>query len=427
MDGRMVVRATALAAVLALAAPMAAAGTDGQAASGADGLRESLARVPAALVGSDTLVGYVDHRAVAAARPGAATPSSLAELMALLDADDPSARLRIAAAMGIMSGQVDLLRGLFQSGPEWPTLVGFDFFDIDRQVSFGNPPAIGLVLLGDFDPDAVGRAHEARGYVGREAAEHMVWCAPEGCETGLTVDLERRAPGVPFGGDLGRAEPVAVSGTDILSSADIGTLEAMLATAAGETPSLAERPDVAALLGALDPDLLLVQATLASVFVVAIDPASMVLEGDADAARERFASLEQELGPLPPWGLALLADGATADEQVVQVLLTYGSVEDAEVAAEVVPNRLGTVGGMGDRPPLTEALERVGVTGIGGRVVPDAEVGAVAVIELRAPLAGDAPDPEAGALEPSSRVYQVLLRSIWTRDSLWLAPLAAEG
>lgn len=399
----------ALAAVLLLA-PATTMAAD-EPAPGADGLREALARVPDELAGQQAWIGYEDFRVAEAARPGAARPSSLAELEALRDADDPAGGLWLAAMGGVQSAQSEL-RASLPSGATWPALVGFDFFDVDRELTFGTPPSDGLVLLGRFDPAAVGRAHEARGYVGETRSDRVVWCSADGCEAGLRVNLADVERGVPFGGDVGRRQPVAVSDDDILSSADIATVDTMLAAVAGEVPTLAQRPALEGFLLALDPDGWLIQATLVGPSVAAGDPALLPTEAG--------------LGVLPPWDLLMVADQATAREQVVRVFLDYTSAADALIAAEVVPARLRTLEGIAGRPSLGEALAAAGVSEVSGSVVPGAGERAVAVIELRAPLAAASPDPESGTYEASSRVYGALIRSLVIRDTLWLAPVAPE-
>ena len=73
------------------------------------GLADLLAGVPDTAAAREQPVGYVDFRAVEQALP---------------------------------------LRYLSVGGPAWPTLVGFDFFDVDREISFGSPPSDGLLLGG---------------------------------------------------------------------------------------------------------------------------------------------------------------------------------------------------------------------------------------------------------------------------------------
>ena len=93
----------------------------------------ALGRVPETAARDGQLVGYVDYRAVEQARLGAARPTSFAALAALRAADDPSARLWLAAYQGIASGSGDLPQSVMIGGAHWPDLLGF-IFDVDREI-----------------------------------------------------------------------------------------------------------------------------------------------------------------------------------------------------------------------------------------------------------------------------------------------------
>jgi hypothetical protein len=433
-SGRIGRRASRVAALLAVTLAVSGLLVAGIAPSGparaqggpalepGDGLLEALARVPADL-GARSPVSYLDLRAVEAARPGALHPESVADLMAALEDDDEAARLWLAALMGVATGSAHLLAGLFPSGTLWPETVGFDFFDIDRLMTFGDPPSDGLVLLGGFDPAAVGRALEARGYDDDPRGTRTLWCGQEGCDTGQQPNLADRDLGNPFGGDLGRAEPLAVSARDLLNSADMATLEAMLAAAEDEGRSLAADPAVRAIAGAVPGDARLVQATLLSDLSGLDAGIAARFAESPDGATELLAELDEAFEPMPAWQRAAFADGATATEQVASVILAYASDEDAAVAADVLPRRYEALRSLVRDVPLADLFADRGVTSIAGRVVPASEgASAAAVIELRAPLAGDAPEPGSDRLPASSQVYRLLIDLLFTRDLLWLAP-----
>ena len=127
---------------------------------------------------------------------------------------------------GSRAARATLLAGLLTGGPAWPEVVGFDFTDIDRAITFGTPPSNGTVLVGSFDPSAIGAAYAARGYTSSAAGEHALLCPEAGCDTGLALDLASIDPRIPFGGRLGRSEPLAVAPSDLLSSADAATIDA---------------------------------------------------------------------------------------------------------------------------------------------------------------------------------------------------------
>jgi hypothetical protein len=386
------------------------------------GLIDALARVPAAAGALDSPISYVDYLAVAEARPGALVPTSLAELLALEESGDPAAARWFAASMGIASGPGDLLTELLSEGPSWPTSVGFDFADIDRAIAFGAPPANGTVLLGDFDPSAIEAAYAARGYTTSAAGDRSLLCSGNGCDAGLEIDLANRDTSVPFGGRLGRQEPLAISTAEILSSADMRTVEEMLAAIQGNGPSLAGSPSFVALANAPDDDVMLIQATLlpGSLVVAVLDLAGMI-GATPDEVKAILAEFEA-LAPLPPPSAVAIVDGATPTEQVVTLALAYPDDADAAVAAEVVAERLRSVRSIVRDAPLAELLDERGVTSVQSDVRPAGpDMDAAAIVELRAPLAGDEPT-DSGRLAPSSALYRLFVDLVFTRDLLWLAP-----
>ena len=200
--------------------------------TGSAALLAALARVPDTTDARQNAVSWLDQRAVAAARPGAAQPGSSAELQGLLASDDPAAELWLAAMQGVSSGDPDILARL-RSAARWPAELGFDVTDIDQHLLFGLPPGDGSVLVGTFDPGVVADAFAMRGFTASAADGHTLLCGPAGCESGMAVHLADSDPGLLFGAALGRSEPIAVSSSEILSSADFETLSGMLAAAEG--------------------------------------------------------------------------------------------------------------------------------------------------------------------------------------------------
>ena len=67
---------------------------------------------------------------------------------------------------------------------------------------------------------------------------------PGGLRRGNEVHVENRDPQNPFGGNLGRAEPLAVAATELDSSADMDTVRGLLDTASGTAPSLMDDPNL---------------------------------------------------------------------------------------------------------------------------------------------------------------------------------------
>ncbi len=386
-----------------------------------------LGSVPDSLDVRSDLVGYVDYRAVEESRPGAARPASATEWLALRDAEDPAYDLWDAAVHGISSGSGKLLRGMFRDAAAWPDLLGFDFFEVDRELVFGSPPGNGTVLAGRFDPDAIARAVGSRGYTGADMDGHTLWCPAGGCDDGLRFDRANLDPANPFGGDLGRQEPMAVSESALLASADIATVDAMLAAAADQAPSLADDPAHRAALEALDPGARLIQATLVPPHLLLADPRAFVGEGSFEEMADRLARLADTFESIPPYQLVLMADGATSSEQVMTIALVYERGADAVVAADVIPRRIQTLDSSASGRPVRDLFAERGVTSISGSVRPSADGShSIAVIEFRAPLASDGTDGASGEPLPSSQVYRLLIESFYRRDAAWLAPALPE-
>jgi hypothetical protein len=390
-------------------------------------LLDALGRVPPTEATLASPISYVDYRAIEATRPGALAPGSLGELLEREEAGDPAADLWFAASMGIASGPSDLLAGLLTDGPSWPEVVGFDFFDIDRAVTFGTPPAAGTVLLGTFDPAAIGAAYAARGYTSTTTGELSLLCPEAGCDTGLEVDLPNRDPRNPFGGRLGRSEPLAMAPNELLSTADAGTMDAMLAVAEGSATSLADHGPFRAVATAPSEDVAILQATFLPGTLLGSGPdvASMIgaSPDEVEALLAEFEALAQLTAP----AAVAIIDAATPTEQVVTIALAYPDEAEATRAADAVAERLGSVRSLTRDVALADLLDQRGVTSMTWAALPPAPgASAVGKVELRAPLVGeDATDSNRPV--PSSALYRLLVDLINTRDLLWLTPNAAPA
>src|SRR5690606_32992724 len=132
---------------------------------------------------------------------------------------------------------------LMQIHPEAAELLGFEWFDIDQSLYFGVPPTAGGILRGQFDPERVRAAFEARDFAAETIDGVKVLCWIEGCDQGLMVDVRSRNPANPFGGNLGRREPVALLPNLLLNSPAIEVVDAMIQAATGAAPSLLDDPD----------------------------------------------------------------------------------------------------------------------------------------------------------------------------------------
>jgi len=399
--------------------PAAAQDDDG----GGTPLHEMLALVPLVSDVTEFELSYIDYRAVERARPGAAQPESFAEWVALRNSDDESLGLWMAATSSISSGSGELTQSLFQFGAEWPEVVGFDFFDVDRELYFGRPPADATILMGEFDVDAIVDAFTARDFTAEDAGDFTLLCGSAGCDEGLATNLQTRNPANPFGGNIGREEPMLVSDSLILNSAGISVVEAMGAAASGDTSSLMDSSLYRAAANAIGEDELLIQAYLLPANLFLFDVG--LLLGPSATAENQEAFLEQlsqDFEPMAQYDLVMFADTATETEQVVYVVLVYDDEEDAEIAAEVVPRRLENLQSIVMQRDFSELFAERNVSNIEGSVKIDEDTGkALTVITFRAPLASSEYDDDVlGGYMASSMVYRLLVNMVWQRDTMWL-------
>jgi hypothetical protein len=387
-------------------------------------LLAALGSVPDSIEVRQDLVSWLDQDALVAARPGVMQPASGEELVGMLDSGSPSGELLAAALMGASSGYPDLLQRL-ASASRWPDELGFDLVDVDSHLTFGRPPADSVVLLGAFDPKAVAAALGERGYTASETAGHVLLCGAAGCEHGHDVDLADADPGLLFGAELGRSEPLAVAPGGILSSADLATVTAMLEAAEGSAASLADDPAYRAVASAADPGARLIQATLLPGGMLGLDPTIFAAFSESPAAAgELVVALDESFEEMPAADVIAVLDGATSTEQVVTIALAYADEADAVAAAEILPRRFEALPSLSTGLPLAAMLTDLGVTSTTGRAIPGtAAMSPSAIVEVRAPLAGSDTDDHSGRLEPSSSLYRLFVDLVLQRDVLWLAPV----
>ncbi len=393
---------------------------------------EMLAFVPLNVETLDTLVSYVDYRAVEQARPGAAQPASHAEWKALNDARDESLGLWMAASFGISSGSGEIIQAGVRFGDEWQDLLGMDFFDIDRELYFGDPPADVVVLQGEFDAQSIIEAFTARDFTADSLSDFTLLCGNEDCD-GLQMDFNNTNPANPFGGRLGRPEPLLISDTFIINANGGEALELIYGIQTGEASSLATHPNYLATVNALPKDGLLQpdtgilrQAYWIPATEFLFDPAALLgASSTPEQARAALAELSEGFDSIPQFQLVMIADTAADTKQIVIVALVYDTEADAQIAADIIPTRLDNTESLAMRVPFNELLKSRNVESVDGRVQVDEETGkALALITFRAPLATNE-EGDVGFMS-SSLVYRLFIDMIFRRDYLWLLPSLPE-
>ncbi len=184
---------------------------------------------------------------------------------------------------------------------DWPTVFGFSAFQVDQSIVIGEPPATVTIYRGRFDADELRAAWTATGYAEVDIDGAESYSLSEDGSMDLSSPVGQLA--------LAQMNNAAIlpDGT-LLFSPTLEQLRAMVAAALGEAATLAERPEVASLMAALDP-------TVISGYVV---PGNALRATPADllgqrgtpeqiaAIEEQLAEVDGDLEPMPHPRLAAI-------------------------------------------------------------------------------------------------------------------------
>lgn len=199
----------------------------------------------------------------------------------------------------------------------------------------------------------------------------------------------------PFGGFLGRRQPMTIADDQLMSSADIAVVQGHVKAAAGEVGNLADSLGCRLSVNAVAEDGELLQASIAGPTLV-----------------------------LPTTSLLIMADVVTEDEQIGRLALVYADAETAEAAAETLLSELMTF-----RLRSGEAgAERLGRLNVSDPryYVREGDDRAVLILEFPTPKATSTEIAEMGPMDhesPKTRpglVYRFLVDMFVQRDTGWL-------
>lgn len=392
-----------------------------------------LALIPDMPAVRETGVSYVDYWAIVEARLGDQTPRSREDL----SADEGAVEgLWLAALRGIISGPSRLLQhGIMDDTNAMVTLVGFGLFDVIRGAEFLSPPVNVTLFQGNFDSEAVAAALSGREYTQHTLDGGMtLWCGPNGCESGAEVNLVARNPINPFGGELGRDQPVLVFEDYVISSTDNTLLERYPKMAAGTVSTLADAPDYRAIADALvAQDGALIQAQFygpevfgsgqPQVLETLLDPN---LTGEAREAaineiKAQIAATQDQV--LPVYTAMVIADYVTGNSQRAVVGIVFMDGELAQIAADVLYERIGEYQSMQARRPFTELLEQREATLGDPQFYTHDDTGlTVLLIPFTAPLPPQTimETPPGGYMQ-SSMTFRLFATAVIARDMGWMA------
>jgi hypothetical protein len=282
------------------------------------------------------------------------------------------------------------------------------------------PPGAGQILIGEFSADAVEAAYAARDYtVEREGDSGVLLCPAAGCDSGMQIDFRNRLMSNPFGGDLGRSEPLFVAEGVLLNSPHFPLVEAMADTYEGSGTSLADAPELQAVAGVLDdyPHVMSVMA-VSPLSLGTIDLSFATEEAQVQLSEGIVSQLESM--PLAPYQIAAFASTADETNEYGLALLVYADADAAQQAAASIDQRLA--GMRSFRQPqrtYAEILNNVG-TLEPSAVVTDEATG-LSVVVVRISDALPLNEPDSMGLIPGSHVpYRRFYEMIISRDINWL-------
>jgi hypothetical protein len=365
---------------------------------------------------ANNILNYVDLHALIASRPGAASIASQSDWdAAQSDTTNSGGLLAKAALSGAKLGSWGEL--FFNLGKD-----GIDPFTIQRSVTYG-PAANEMVLFnGVFNATAIDKAYTANGFVKdglTNPSENInVWCSSQGCDKAAPIDVAAVDPANPFGGILGRKEPIALVQSDsgpgyLFGAKDYALVKAQLDALQGNGKTLGNVPDYAALAEALTSQGTLLQTRIYDPGVVNLPSDKLV--NPKPAMLQFFAQSD----PIPAYTHAAMAHLVKDSNQLTIIALVYDQASDAQIAANVIPVRLKQYRSNSINDLLSNVLARVHATIDTPLVYPAANGKAVLLVVLRAPIESTTPNA-AGYYQASGLLYSTFLNMIDKRDIYWL-------
>lgn len=395
-------------------------------------LMKMLARIPN-ISQSRSELYFNDRQAVEAAYPPAQAPADWAAFMAMNEAegDDPE-WLPLDIWWRVWRNQASAFSAQYMmQAEETPAVMGFDYFQIEQEMTYGTPPAQAMQLAGRFDLDAVRAAYTARGYAVQPGEALEYWCPEAGCDAGTQLNIRDRNPANLFGGQLGRSQPLIIDQGVLVSSSDETVMSEHLNVAAGQEQSLADLPQYRAAAAAMTADGSLLQAYFWDgellVQMGTFSPAAMFGPSvSAEVIKRVLQDMLKDYETLPPYQLLGFADVASDTEQMGEVVLVYANEADAKIAAEVLPKRIANYQSIALKRSFVELLN---ARGVGEPVIKlvDYEGMVAVVVAFATPKATveqlqtfDITNFEPAEATPPGLVYKLLVDSALRRDINWL-------
>lgn len=354
---------------------------------------------------SRNIVTLVDRTAISAAYPGAAAPADVSALLQALSRRSASPTSE-RAWVQVLSRLNDETGRSVIAAEGAPTGLGIDFMEIDQVGTFGTPPENGLILQGAFDIAAVESALSEREYQPVDG----LWCFQSDCANGTMINFDQRNPANPFGGELGRTQPLLLTDSLLMSSALDEIVTASQQVLTNADGSLASDPVYRAASIALSQQGVVLQVTFIG---------GESLQTSSEAALE---NPPDGIAPIAPYMLYAIADVASETEQIGIAAFVFQAESDAAAAVKQMSTRLSLMSSLAANRPWQELLTSRNIT-ITADVLPVDGL-YVAVLRFSTPLATveellEATSEDAAGRQLPAAVYSFLFRGLSNRDDQW--------
>ena len=246
--------------------------------------------------------------------------------------------------------------------PIWEQTYGFALKDVDQVLAVGQAPDFVLILKGDFDRDALQAAWVRSGYQAVASQSVTLWSLFPGDTIDLSAPASRPA--------LGSFNNVVLldDGT-LIAASRISRLETVLGVVRGDKPSLAENPQMAALLapGAGTRDLASAVIAKGSALESSAPAASATPES-SPAATPPIAGTPAAVPAMPPPDLVLVGVGvpeAPAATPPMTLVLSFENADEATRAMVQAEHALREERSPTTGQPYTARMKPIGIQIVG--------------------------------------------------------------
>ena len=275
--------------------------------------------------------------------------------LSAFDFDDPVARRRLIT---VPEDLAIAARTASFDDAAMVDVIGLPWSAFTAAISFGTPSAVAHVygvradLLASSD---MGPALTAAGFqlADRDGVPVFWWLED------LEIDFADGTTANPFIGRVPSSSRVAVLDDRIAHTRVWQTLDMILATRDDRLPSMADRPDVAALAAAFANHGRVVQATITATMESQADRNAMAQIQALMAAPDRtdIETVVPEGPPaVPPYAVLGMADLDRASGRAGALGLVYGDEETARRAADILDRAFDTAIRPTDGHPVSEPL-----------------------------------------------------------------------